>query len=118
MEPLLEDALKFCHGHLMEVLHSQNSTASINDALVTRLAAMFTNIELESIDNNSNRLTSRIWTKLIQSLFEPEPEVLRGHYYTLAGLFRCVKYVLNAIFNEIMFDQYFPVAAINILHIP
>lgn len=97
MEPLLEDALRFCHEHLIEIMLSPSSTASINDALVTRLAATFTNTELESIDNNSNRLTPRIWTKLIQSLFEPEPEMLRGHYYTLAGLFRCVKYVYSVI---------------------
>lgn len=50
---------------------------------------MFTNLELEMVKDKKERVTPRLWTKMIQSLFEPEPQALRGHYFSLAGLFRC-----------------------------
>jgi len=89
MEPLLLECLAFCHAHLSEVVRTSTNLSCLNDALVTRLAAMFTNLELEMVRDKKERVTPRLWTKLIQSLSEPDPEALRGHFYSMSGLFRC-----------------------------
>ncbi|KAH8379512.1 hypothetical protein KR009_005380 [Drosophila setifemur] len=89
MEPLLLECLAFCHAHLSEVVRTSTNLSCLNDALVTRLAAMFTNLELEMVRDKKERVTPRLWTKLIQSLCEPDPEALRGHFYSMSGLFRC-----------------------------
>lgn len=91
MEPLLLECLAFCHAHLSEVVRTSTNLSCLNDALVSRLAAMFTNLELEMVRDKKERVTPRLWTKLIQSLCEPDPEVLRGHFYSISGLFRCVR---------------------------
>ncbi|XP_002007999.3 uncharacterized protein KIAA1841 homolog [Drosophila mojavensis] len=91
MEPLLLECLAFCHAHLSEVVRTSTNLSCLNDALVTRLAAMFTNLELEMVRDKKERVTPRLWTKLVQSLCEPDPEVLRGHFYSISGLFRCVR---------------------------
>uniref|UniRef100_A0A1A9WTM3 DUF3342 domain-containing protein n=1 Tax=Glossina brevipalpis TaxID=37001 RepID=A0A1A9WTM3_9MUSC len=91
MEPLLLDCLSYCHANLDEVVKASHNLSCLNDTIVTRLAAMFTNVELEMVQDKKERLAPRLWIKLIQSLCESEPEALRGHHYTLAGLFRCSK---------------------------
>ncbi|XP_030385717.1 uncharacterized protein KIAA1841 homolog isoform X2 [Scaptodrosophila lebanonensis] len=91
MEPLLLECLAFCHAHLSEVVRTSTNLSCLNDALVTRLAAMFTNLELEMVRDKKERVTPRLWTKLIQSLCEPDPEALRGHFYSISGLFRCAR---------------------------
>ncbi len=42
------------------------------------------------VKDKKDRIQPRLWTKMIQSLCE-EPQALRGHYATLANLFRCQK---------------------------
>lgn len=83
------ECLSFCHAHLCDVVRCSLNLSSLNDSIITRLAAMFTNLELEMVRDKKERLVPRLWIKLIQSLCEPEPEILRGHSYSLAGLFRC-----------------------------
>lgn len=63
----------------------------LNDGIISRLAAMFTNIELEMVKDKKDRIQPRLFCKLIQSLCEVEAQALRGHYATLASLYRCVK---------------------------
>ncbi|KNC30373.1 hypothetical protein FF38_02690 [Lucilia cuprina] len=91
MEPLLMDCLSFCHSRLGEVVRVSTNLSCLNDTIITRMAAMFTNVELEMVCDKKDRLLPRLWTKLILSLFEPETEALRGHYYSLSGLFKCSK---------------------------
>ncbi|XP_054085583.1 SANT and BTB domain regulator of class switch recombination isoform X2 [Zeugodacus cucurbitae] len=89
MEPLILECLSFCHARLCDVVRCSLNLSCLNDSIITRLAAMFTNLELEMVRDKKERLAPRLWIKLIQSLCEPEPEALRGHSYSLAGLFRC-----------------------------
>nr|XP_040240763.1 SANT and BTB domain regulator of class switch recombination [Anopheles coluzzii] len=91
MEPLLLDCLSFCHARLNEVVKASANLACLNDSIITRLAAMFTNLELEVVKDKKDRIAPRLWTKLIQSLCDIEPQALRGHYATLVGMFRCLK---------------------------
>lgn len=59
-----------------------------------RLAAMYTNAELEAVRDRKDKIQSRLFCKMILSLAEPVPETLRGHFSSLATLFKCSKYVL------------------------
>ncbi|GBP07714.1 Prolyl endopeptidase [Eumeta japonica] len=47
MEPLLLDCLSFCHAHLGDVVRVSTNLSCLHDTIITRLAAMFTNVELE-----------------------------------------------------------------------
>lgn len=58
---------------------------------VFRLAAMYTNTELDSVRDKKDKLQSKLFTKLIISLVEPEPESVRGHWNSLAKTYRCEK---------------------------
>lgn len=100
MEPLLLDCLSFSHGRLNEVIKASANLSCLNDNIITRLAAMFTNTELEQVKDKKDRIVPRLWTKMIQSLCEVEPQSLRGHFASLAGLFRCLrcgKYLTQAV---------------------
>lgn len=89
MEPLLVDCLAYCHANLTDVVKASANLSCLNDSIISRLAAMFTNLELEMVKDKKERVTPRLWIKLIQSLCEPEPQALRGHFGSLSDLFRC-----------------------------
>ncbi|CAH2093403.1 unnamed protein product [Euphydryas editha] len=91
MEPLLHDCLIYCHAHMNDIVKTSTNLACLSDALLTRLAAMYTNAELEAIRDRKDKIQSRLYCKMILSLAEPVPETLRGHYATLATLFKCNK---------------------------
>lgn len=91
MEPLLLDCLSFCHSRLTDVVRFSSNLTCMNDSIVSRLAAMFTNAELEMVRDKKERIIPRLWTKMLQSLCEPEAQALRGHYFSLASVFRCTK---------------------------
>ncbi|XP_064214655.1 SANT and BTB domain regulator of class switch recombination [Tribolium castaneum] len=89
MEPLQNDCLLYCHQHMNEILRTSTNLSCLNDSILTRLAAMYTNSEVEAIKDRKDKIQSRIFTKLIQSLAEPEPESMRGHWSSLARVYRC-----------------------------
>ncbi|CAG5047264.1 unnamed protein product [Parnassius apollo] len=91
MEPLLHDCLIFCHAHMNDIVKTSTNLACLSDTLLTSLAAMYTNAELEAVRDRRDKIQSRLYCKLILSLAEPVPETLRGHYATLATLFKCTK---------------------------
>lgn len=91
MEALLNECLSYCHANLSEVVKVSPNLGCLNDTIITRLAAMFTNLELESVKDKKDRIQPRLFCKLIQSLCEVEAQSIRGHFATLAGLFRCMK---------------------------
>ncbi|CAH0713446.1 unnamed protein product, partial [Brenthis ino] len=91
MEPLLHDCLIYCHAHMNDIVKTSTNLACLSDALLTRLAAMYTNTELEAIRDRKDKILSRLYCKMILSLAEPVPETLRGHHATLATLFKCSK---------------------------
>nr|CAH7742784.1 unnamed protein product [Callosobruchus chinensis] len=91
MEPLLNDCLLFCHEHMNEILRTSTNLSCLNDSVLTRLAAMYTNTEVEAIKDRKDKIQSRLFTKLIMSLGEPDAESVRGHWCSLASLFKCEK---------------------------
>ncbi|CRK96212.1 CLUMA_CG009640, isoform A [Clunio marinus] len=91
MEPLLLDCLSYCHAHLSDIVKVSPNLGCLNDNIISRLAAMFTNLELEMVKDKKDRIQPRLFCKMIQSLCEVEAQSIRGHFATLAGLFRCLK---------------------------
>lgn len=91
MEPLLCDCLSYCHAHLSEIVKVSPNLGCLNDNIISRLASMFTNLELEMVKDKKDRIQPRLFCKMIQSLCEVETQSIRGHFQTLAGLFRCSK---------------------------
>ncbi|KAK5638995.1 hypothetical protein RI129_013290 [Pyrocoelia pectoralis] len=89
MEPLIEECLLFCHEHMNEILRTSTNLSCLNDSVMTRLAAMYTNVEVEAIRDRKDKIQSRLYCKLIQSLCEPETESMRGHWNSLARVYRC-----------------------------
>ncbi|KAI4454329.1 hypothetical protein MML48_9g00006023 [Holotrichia oblita] len=89
MEPLLEECLLYCHENMNDILKTTTSLSCLNDAVLTRLAAMYTNAEVEAIKDRKDKIQSKLFCKLIQSLCEPEPESLRGHFATMGRIFKC-----------------------------
>lgn len=89
MEPLLVDCLLFCHENMNDILKTSSTMSCLNDSVLTRLAAMYTNREVEEIKDKKDKIQSRLFCKLITSLCEPEPEALRGHFQTLGKMYRC-----------------------------
>lgn len=61
MEPLLADCLLFCHEHMNEILKTPTSMSCLNDAVLTRLAAMYTNTEIESIKDRKDKVSYEVF---------------------------------------------------------
>ncbi|XP_060533747.1 SANT and BTB domain regulator of class switch recombination isoform X2 [Cylas formicarius] len=91
MEPLLHDCLLFCHEHMNEILRTSTNLSCLNDSVLTRLADMYTNTEIEMIKDRKDKIQSRLFSKLIQSLAEPDPASVRGHWWSIARIFKCEK---------------------------
>ncbi|XP_043267741.1 uncharacterized protein KIAA1841 homolog isoform X2 [Venturia canescens] len=91
MEPLLEHCLVFCHENMSEVLKTSTILTCLNDNLFTRLADLFTNSEVELLKDRKDKIQSRLFCKLIVSLVDLTPNNARGHYSSLATLFKCGK---------------------------
>ncbi|KAF4525208.1 hypothetical protein B566_EDAN008315 [Ephemera danica] len=89
MDLLLETCLHFCYTKANEVLAGPANMACLNDSVLTRLAGMFSNAEVEQLRDRKDRLQGRLYCKLISSLAEPSPEEHRGHLASLARVFRC-----------------------------
>lgn len=52
---------------------------------------MYTNSELETIKDKRDKIQSRLYCKMIISLCEQVCESVRGHWNSLARIYRCVK---------------------------
>lgn len=56
MEPLLGDCLFYCHEHMNEILKTSTSMSCLSDSVLTRLAAMYTNTEIEAIRDRKDKV--------------------------------------------------------------
>ncbi|XP_034952157.1 uncharacterized protein KIAA1841 homolog [Chelonus insularis] len=97
MEPLLDQCLLFCHKNMSEVLKTSTILTCLNDNIFTRLANLFTNIDVETLKDKKDKIQSRLFCKLILALSDPIPDNKRGHYSSLASLFKCSKCGKNVI---------------------
>ena len=97
MEPLLEHCLQFCHDNMSDILKTSTVLSSLDDNLLTRLVEQFTNEEVEGLKDKKDKIQSKLFCKLIMSLAEVMPDNKKGHYSSLATLFKCIKCGKNII---------------------
>ncbi|PSN50899.1 hypothetical protein C0J52_05356 [Blattella germanica] len=91
MDPLLQDCLQFCRQHMNEIAKTSTNLACLNDSILTRLANLFSNSEVEALKDKKDKIQSRLYCKLIMALTETSPEPARGHFASLASVYRCGK---------------------------
>ncbi|XP_012270182.1 uncharacterized protein KIAA1841 [Orussus abietinus] len=91
MEPLLESCLTYCHKNMPEVLKTPTVLTCLNDNILTRLADLFSNVDAEVLKDKKDKIQSRLFCKLIVALADPTPDNERGHFSSLATLFKCGK---------------------------
>ncbi|XP_012535145.1 uncharacterized protein KIAA1841 homolog [Monomorium pharaonis] len=97
MEPLLETCLQYCHDNMSDILKTSTILTCLDDNLLTRLAELFTNEDVEMLKDKKDKIQSRLFCKLILSLVEATPDNKKGHYSSLAMMFRCGKCGKNVI---------------------
>jgi len=59
--------------------------------LPPRLANLFSNSDVERLCDKKDKIQSRLYCKLILALTETSPEPARGHYASLASVYKCGK---------------------------
>ncbi|EFN82006.1 Uncharacterized protein KIAA1841-like protein [Harpegnathos saltator] len=97
MEPLLENCLQYCHDNMSEILKTSTILSCLDDNLLTRLAELFSNEDVEMLKDKKDKIQSRLFCKLIISLVEITPDNIKGHYSSLATLFKCGKCSKNVV---------------------
>lgn len=65
--------------------------------IIRRLIELFTNEDVEMLKDKKDKIQSRLFCKLIMSLMEATPDNKKGHYSSLATMFRCGKCSKNVI---------------------
>lgn len=65
--------------------------------MINRLAELFTNEDVEILKDKKDKIQSRLFCKLIMSLVEVTPDNRKGHYGSLATLFKCGKCSKNVV---------------------
>ncbi|XP_054012565.1 SANT and BTB domain regulator of class switch recombination [Hylaeus anthracinus] len=91
MEPLLENCLQYCHDNMSDILKTSTILTCLDDNLLTRLVERFTNEDVEALKDKKDKIQSKLFCKLIMSLAEVMPDNRKGHYSSLATLFKCSK---------------------------
>ncbi|KAG7197968.1 hypothetical protein KM043_016201 [Ampulex compressa] len=97
MEPLLDSCIQYCHDNMSNILKTSTILTCLDDSLLTRLAELFTNEDVELLKDKKDKIQSRLFCKLIVSLAEVTPDTKKGHYSSLATLFKCAKCGKNII---------------------
>ncbi|KAL0119727.1 hypothetical protein PUN28_007875 [Cardiocondyla obscurior] len=97
MEPLLENCLQYCHDNMSDILKTSTILTCLDDNLLTRLVELFTNEDVEMLKDKKDKIQSRLFCKLIMSLVEATPDNKKGHYSSLATMFKCGKCGKNII---------------------
>ncbi|XP_011871344.1 PREDICTED: uncharacterized protein KIAA1841 homolog [Vollenhovia emeryi] len=97
MEPLLDNCLQYCHNNMSDILKTSTILTCLDDNLLTRLVELYTNEDVEMLKDKKDKIQSRLFCKLITSLVEAAPDNKRGHYSSLAMMFRCGKCGKNVI---------------------
>ena len=76
MKHLVEIALSFVAKHLNEIIELPIDMNCMNSALVKRLAGKITLYELNDLSDKKDKLTSKLYMKKLEYLFEEEHNML------------------------------------------
>ncbi|XP_075217771.1 uncharacterized protein LOC142322580 [Lycorma delicatula] len=90
MDPLLDTCLQYCKNNMNDILKSPANLSCVNDSILTRLANMFSNTDVEGLKDKKDKIRSRLYCKLVISLCTPEPNPSKGHFSSFMNIFKCI----------------------------
>lgn len=76
MDRLVERCLRFMRSHINDIVKMPIDLNCLNDKLLTKLASLFTDDELEHVRDKKDKLCSKMYMKKLQELFEDEKNKL------------------------------------------
>jgi hypothetical protein len=89
MDGLVAIALRYAHGNMNKILAVTPNLNCLGEPLLTKLASLYKPSEVEDLMDRKDRIHSKLYIKLIQTLVEPLPQPEREIFYTAASLHRC-----------------------------
>ncbi|KAI0220956.1 hypothetical protein LSAT2_027582 [Lamellibrachia satsuma] len=88
MDRLVKQCVEFCHKNLSAIISTPCNMNCINDKLVSRFAELFTHSEADSIRDRKDKFKSKLFSKLLERLFDPNAVNLSSPE-SAATLYRC-----------------------------
>lgn len=88
MDRLVLRCVEFCHKNLSAIISTPCNMNCINDTLVSRIAALFTHSEADSVRDRKDKFKSKLFSKLLERLFDPNA-VNPSSPESAASLYRC-----------------------------
>ncbi|CAH1392926.1 unnamed protein product [Nezara viridula] len=89
MEPLVDESVHFFKKNIKEIIETTTSLSCLSDNILEKIADTLTNVELDSLDDPTDKIQSKLFTKFIISLGKRKIDKRKGHYSSLASLYRC-----------------------------
>lgn len=87
---LAAECLEFFHTNCKTVLESEWDIEEVfNDELCSKLVKLFSQNEINAINDYFDSFKSRLYCSLISLLVEPDPDHKIGHHSSLARIFQC-----------------------------
>jgi hypothetical protein len=81
MEGLVEEAVRFVAKHLAEIISLPIDMNCMNSSLIKKLAGHVTLEELDQMKDKKDKLTSKLYMKKLELLFEDEANMLQRCVY-------------------------------------
>ncbi|XP_033123489.1 uncharacterized protein KIAA1841 homolog isoform X3 [Anneissia japonica] len=81
MKNLVQECIEYCHDNMSAIVATPCNMNCINDDLTTRIAALFTDVEVDGVKDRKDKFKSKLFCKKIYDLFQPGQKA--------ASLFRC-----------------------------
>ncbi|XP_071946581.1 SANT and BTB domain regulator of class switch recombination-like isoform X2 [Antedon mediterranea] len=81
MKNLVEECVKYCHDNLSAIVATPCNMNCINDDLITRISALFTDTEIDDVKDRKDKFKSKLFCKKIVDLFKSGQKA--------ASLYRC-----------------------------
>ena len=81
MEPLIEESIRYVAKNLHEIIQLPIDMNCMNSTLIKKLAVHVPLDELESMKDKKDKLTSKLFMKKLELLFEDESNMLHRCVY-------------------------------------
>ncbi|XP_039279890.1 uncharacterized protein KIAA1841 isoform X2 [Nilaparvata lugens] len=86
---LMEYCLNFYIYNLNDIIKYTTDFGNLDNEVITRLAGMLSNVELSRVQDESDKIISRLYCEMIMSLAQSKPEPSRGHFVTFSLVYKC-----------------------------
>ncbi|XP_071448625.1 SANT and BTB domain regulator of class switch recombination [Hetaerina americana] len=91
MDPLENDCLRFLYDNANDILKTSSNLSCLNDNILSKLARLFSNSDIEALADKKDKIQSRLYCKLIAALVDGQPDSKKGHFAKLSSLYKCNK---------------------------